>query len=206
MSRWHIPLCAGLTSLLLLSCPVWGAADVGDLYVVVPGADGARVFIDGKDTQQVTPVLLRGLPIGEHLVRAVSGCLQGERTVTLRAGLVERAGLTLSPGSGSVSIDYQPSGSLVSLDGAQIGPSPIRKLPLSCGAHRMRIQNEGYRHFEKDFQVGLGEDASFTGQLLVLEYGSLSILPTPLDAEISLNGNVLGTGPMSLETIETGGP
>ena len=62
------------------------AVQAGELYVQ-SDPPGGTVLLDGVDTGEVTPVLLRGLDPGPHDLRVLQGCALAEEQVLLRARL-----------------------------------------------------------------------------------------------------------------------
>ena len=79
--------------------------------VVTSAHDGARIFLDGTDTGEVTNTTLENVPVGTPTVRVErDGYLEAEETVTVTSGEIaavhfdlEPAAITLQPGWNFVS-------------------------------------------------------------------------------------------------------
>ncbi|MBP7144540.1 MAG: DUF3344 domain-containing protein [Methanoculleus sp.] len=79
--------------------------------VVTSAPDGARIFLDGTDTGEVTNTTLENVPVGTPTVRVErDGYLEAEETVTVTSGEIaavhfdlEPAAITLQPGWNFVS-------------------------------------------------------------------------------------------------------
>lgn len=86
--------------------------------VVTSAPDGARIFLDGTDTGEVTNATLTNVPVGEHTVRVErDGYLDTEETVTAASGKIAavhfdlaRASITLRPGWNFVSTPKRLAG------------------------------------------------------------------------------------------------
>jgi parallel beta-helix repeat protein len=78
---------------------------------VTSAPDGARIFLDGTDTGEVTNATLTTVPVGDHTVRvSLDGYLDAEETVTVAAGAtasvhfdIEASAISLVPGWNFVS-------------------------------------------------------------------------------------------------------
>ncbi|MFA5614467.1 MAG: PEGA domain-containing protein, partial [Methanoculleus sp.] len=79
--------------------------------VVTSAPDGARIFLDGTDTGEVTDTHLENVPVGTHTVRVeLDGYLEAEETVTVTSGAtasvhftLDASAITLQPGWNFVS-------------------------------------------------------------------------------------------------------
>ncbi len=192
--------------LVLLAAEAVGAttgAPVGDLFVKT-SVPGARVFLDGTDTGQAAPVVLEQVPAGSHQVRVVAGCDVGEGSIRVEGGLVARLELTLAPGDGFLDVAYTPVGSRVTVDGAPVGVTPLLRLPLTCGEHRVEVSGPGRRAYVETIRLGLDQTVFLKGALGVYEAGRLAILVRPVDAEVRVDDRPVGVGPMTLDDVASG--
>ena len=69
----------------------------GDLYVAAE-ASGAKILLDGENTNERTPAWLRGLSAGEHVVVVRSRCQGAKAKVTVHAGLENKIELNMVEG------------------------------------------------------------------------------------------------------------
>jgi serine/threonine-protein kinase len=110
---------------------------------------GAKVAIDGKETDQVTPVVLRSLAPGEHRVQLTKpGFKPYAAEVTLEAGKsqpLEKVILTPeglapeAPKKGFVTVEANVPGK-VFVDGVAAGPAPVSRFAVSPGTHELRFE------------------------------------------------------------------
>lgn len=144
-----------------------GAPATGQIIVrSVP--TGALVTVDGR-TRGTTPETLGDLSLGVHTVQvARPGYTPASRRVTLTASRPKsEISVTLraavgEPGTqaGSLVVDSRPRGARVTLDGRDIGVTPVRVPSVSVGTHSVRIELEGYRGVTSQVVVKPGEQAS----------------------------------------------
>ena len=118
-------------------------AQGGDLYVQSE-PPGAAILLDGVETDQVTPVVLRELEPGAHAIRVERGCQVAEEEVLVRPRLVARSELALSLGVGSLRLGSIPVGATVTLDGAPRGSTPLSLEGVACGDHELALSLTGH--------------------------------------------------------------
>jgi hypothetical protein len=157
-----------------------GAPATGQIIVrSVPS--GALVTIDGR-TRGTTPETLGDLSLGVHTVQvARPGYTPASRRVTLTAARPKsEISLTLraavgEPGAraGSLVVDSRPRGARVTLDGKDVGQTPLRLPNVSVGTHSVRIELDGYRGVTSQVVVKPGEQAS---SAVTLERASPSLV------------------------------
>lgn len=136
---------------------------------------GAWVTLNGKDVG-VTPLTLRVLPFGTHLVRVRrDGYGDEERRVTLSAARPAQS-LTVDLGRPAgglaavndalvpLSVESRPAGAWVFLDGRRIGTTPLR-MSVATGGHVVRLELDGYRRWSSSVRVTAGERNRVTASL-----------------------------------------
>lgn len=196
----------------------------GDVYVTST-PPGAAIFLDSVPVTAVTPFVIRAVPVGQHLVEARSNCARGSATVTVANLVIARTELTLADRPGTVLVSTGAPGSLVFLDGTQVGTAPVTLRTIPCGTHALAIRAPGYLESSQSIEV-LGDEtvnvavgfgatpapvppAGSTGQtvqmlLLKEEFGTLVLDVTPLETTLDVDGIVLGAGPRSVDRIAAG--
>ncbi|MGE3509906.1 MAG: PEGA domain-containing protein, partial [Vicinamibacterales bacterium] len=136
---------------------------------------GAWVTLNGKDVG-VTPLTLRVLPFGTHVVQVRrDGYGNEERRVTLSAARPAQS-LTVDlerPAGGlatvndvlvPLSVESRPAGAWVFLDGRRIGTTPLR-MSVATGGHVVRLELDGYRRWSSSVRVTAGERNRVTASL-----------------------------------------
>jgi formylglycine-generating enzyme required for sulfatase activity len=165
--------------------PAWAEVHVGSTPSgATVQVDGARVGITPLDTEILA---------GGH---ALLVSLAGRKPVTLSAQIVAGTAprfddIVLPPADGRLSLDSNPPGASVSVDGAFQGTTPIQ-LTLSSGtAHELRLTKSGYETSEK--RVTLVPDEQHELRLtLPPQYGTVFITARPADAALAVDGTPAG--------------
>ncbi|MBS2022774.1 MAG: PEGA domain-containing protein [Deltaproteobacteria bacterium] len=170
----------------------------GGLQVVSEPA-GARVFVDGVAVGS-TPYSGPIEP-GEHVVRVeAEGRMRQERQVSARPGRDESLSFALPPlpKDPALSIESDPVGALVTIDGKEKGRTPYLA-PLSAGPHSVVLKLEGRRSVGTDFNMPKDRDMSLRLELPAGGSTSglprLSIASTPPGASVTIDGADVGFTP-----------
>ncbi|HVN76141.1 MAG TPA: protein kinase [Thermoanaerobaculaceae bacterium] len=67
---------------------------------------------------------------------------------------------TAAPTTGQLTVDSDPSGATVSIDGAAAGTTPLGPVELAQGAHAVRVEARGFRPVDERVTVTVGETAT----------------------------------------------
>jgi len=170
------------------------------LLIVVEAAAPAQVSVSGL-----------ALPFGERYL-----LLQGQYAVTARAEGYEplvtditvdaRASqsveLVLQPLPGRLTVDSDPTGAAVSLDGDHLGSTPLTEVPVAAGEHLLRLEHPRYLPLEQPLQV--------TGRSLLQQlalrlqpaWAEISVDSAPAGAAILVDGEELGRTPATVEILQ----
>lgn len=171
----------------------------GDLYVQAEG----EIVVDGEPVGQVAPALVRGLEVGPHQLRVVSGCEVGELAVEIREGLVTRAEPELAPATGTLLVSSTPEGADVRREGLSLGHTPA-EVTLPCGPSRVSVVLDGYHPVQHDLTLVPDERRDLTLELEPLRFGTLVVVPDPIEASVLVDERVLGQGPVTVEGLLVG--
>ena len=126
---------------------------------------GAKVFVDGNELPQRTPITVSDLTPGAHTIRLeMDGRAGWESTVNVTAGQV----MALQPvtlGQARVAVRFlsDPSGAEVTLrrgtDRRSLGDTPTRSdIDLSGGAWTIEMERTGYQTWTQTLSVPAGEE------------------------------------------------
>lgn len=163
--------------------------NTGSIYVTsLP--TGASVYVDGT-YYGAAPALASGLTPGYHQVRiSLSGFQDWVGSVNVQSDVTTKVSQTLSvgptqtsvPGTGSVSVNSNPSGADVYLDNGYIGISPLTIPSVTAGSHVVLLTHPGYANWQATVQVQQGATASVDA--------TLSPGPTGAPTKASLPGAI----------------
>jgi hypothetical protein len=153
----------GAAALAGVALAVAGAAGLhyGEIWlrpgvlVITSEPAGAEVTVDGARLGQVTPAVVEGVQLSRLHEVVVGG--PGVRTVTLPVEplpgtLVRRVHASLETALGSLSVESQPEGASVEVDGRKVGRTPVTVLGVRLDErHRIDLSLAG--HDEDQFVV-----------------------------------------------------
>ncbi len=120
-----------------------------------------------------------------------------ERAQTFRFSLEEAPGLlavSTVPGQGAV----------VRVDGRNVGVTPLDALELSPGEYQVRVQAEGYREFSTSVSIEGGGAVTTLNVELIPRWAAITFNSEPAGASLSVDGETLGSTPVTAELMEGG--
>lgn len=149
--------------------------------------------VDGE----VSEITERGVEVlsGErNLTLSAPGFMPATIPLTIVAGVDQDLGsITLTPADATLTLNSTPAGAGVSVDGTFAGLTPM-VLPLSPGEnHTISLSKAGYRGARLSLSLSRGETAE-RAVTLQPELGEVRFAIEPAEAEIVVNGKVMGTG------------
>lgn len=116
----------------------------GTLFVKTEPA-GARIFVDDR-AAGISPLTIDPIAAGEHLVTAEKDGMRGRARVMIEREAVERIQIRLGMASPvKVKIFSVPADVEVSLDGKEIGVTPVLVADVPAGPHQLRFVAAGHR-------------------------------------------------------------
>lgn len=119
---------------------------------------GARIMIDGVDTQYVTPYNLTGLPAGSHtFTLSMDDYYDDSFTIQLQPDAALKLNRALKTSTGSSYLDVKPAGATVYVDGIYAGVSPVNLMKYPAGPHMYTIACDGYRNESGIIEIVPGE-------------------------------------------------
>ncbi len=104
--------------------------------------------------------------------------------------------------TGEIEVSSSAAGSIVLVDGRRVGAAP-QTIELEAGAHRVRVEKEGFQVFEREVQI-------IPGRMLQLEARlervrpCLSVRADVPGAQVFLDRKFLGEAPVSVRDVEPG--
>jgi hypothetical protein len=116
---------------------------------------GATVYVDNEE-RGVTPVTLTDITPGHHAVRlSLEGYQDWSKKVNVVKDTVTTVTAKLSPvQKGSISIESNPEGASIILDGTETGNTTPSVLPsIEPGEHTIGLIRLGYAVWDKTFEV-----------------------------------------------------
>jgi serine/threonine protein kinase len=125
-----------------------------------------------------------------------------------------------TPSTGRVSIRSTPAGARVSVDGRDAGVTPLTLPNLARGTHVVRLTHQGYVAAERRVRIGSTQSAQSIEVALVATRpvreaappapspertsGSLLVDSRPTGARVLVDGKLVGTTPLLLDSVAVG--
>ncbi len=173
------------------------------LFVTIPV--GAHIFIDGKDTGQLTAgscscATVSGLSAGDHSYKlTLSGYNDSTGTITVQGGSTVTVPITMTtvtPTTGSVAVNSNPMGAEIWIDGtdsgeATSGMTVITNIPP--GTHSLLLKMTGFQDYKDTFTITAGQTTHLNETLVpVVTIGSLEIDSNPSGGIIYIDDKSTG--------------
>ncbi|NJL73167.1 MAG: PEGA domain-containing protein [Candidatus Competibacteraceae bacterium] len=185
----------GLAAAMLVACMAAGCGaakpEAAKATITITSApeEGASLLVAGED-KGVTPVTLAGVKPGWlDLILQKDGFKRTVDRVEVKPGDSRHFVIDMTPVVGFVTIESEPFGAEVYLNGVVIGKTPILKHPVSIGGHdyELRLAN----HYPVQGAVEVVEDFQyeFRHTLKPME-ATVSILSRPSSASIYINNEL----------------
>ena len=155
------------------------------------------VSVTATVDSEATEITDRGVEVlsGERsLTLSAPGFMPATIPLTIVAGVDQELGsITLTPADATLTVNSTPAGAGVSVDGTFAGLTPM-VLPLSPGEnHTISLSKAGYRSARLSLSLSRGEMAE-RAITLQPELGEVRFAIEPAEAEVVVNGKVMGTG------------
>ena len=170
----------------------------GRLRVRLAPAVSYTLLVDGTP---VEPTAEGHHPVarGRHLLRVESERhLPAEAAVEVAGfGQPQSVALSLRPAWAELTLDSQPTGAVVEVDGAPLGMTPLTA-ELLQGTRRLTLAMPGHKTVQLDLPVTAGTPLRLDDVVLPPADGTLALTSTPAGATVTVDGLYRGTTPLEL--------
>ncbi|NJF25969.1 PEGA domain-containing protein [Thermococcus sp. Bubb.Bath] len=109
----------------------------------------------------------------------------------------------LSENYGMISVYSTPAGATVSIDGKNVGTSPVKYYLVPAGNHTVKLSMSGYNTYETTITVEPMKEA-VVNTTLEKSVGYLTLTSTPSGATVFIDGKQVGTTPLNKYELEPG--
>ena len=193
--RWVLIVCGALFLLVMAFLLTARSLDV-----VVVAETTASTDVDGL----APPVGERYLvPPGSYAITAVAqGYPPLTEKVTEDTRDSQRVELVLKPLPGLLSIESDPPGARVLIDGEEVGTTPLSALPVEAGEHQLALELPRYLPLEQALEITgrqLPQDLTLT---LDPAWAEVTINSQPEGADILIDGENAGKTPATVEILQ----
>jgi hypothetical protein len=160
---------------------------------VFTNPDNAVVVLNGEVIGR-SNISLSGMQSGSHSLNIQKeGFEKHEQAVTISDGVTKDININLRKRTGNISLRSIPDGALALINGLPVGRTPLT-ISREFGELKVSFQLDGYFPKEKIFVHN--ENESFIEGDLDQKPGKLTVIASPVDARVFLNGDLIGKSPI----------
>ena len=163
---------------------------------------GARVVIDGVDGEFVTPFTSGNLKSGEYTMRITHDKYSPSvRQVTVSDSATAEVNVALSANFAPVTVNTLP-GAQISINEVVAGTGSVTQ-ELTEGIYNVKVTLANHRPATKQVEVVANQPQTVELNPTPI-YGSLVIMTTPYDADVTIGGKDYGKTPVNIEKLLIG--
>ena len=163
----------------------------------------AIIFVDGKEVGH-TPEIVMSSAKGTHTIEVrMDGYDIWKKTVGIVPGEEKSLTANLQIKAGFLTINSNPSGGTVFLDGEETGITPADLKGVKFGAHRIEIKMDGYKTWSESVDVSDDKGNKLTAILQMLT-GAFNIKSEPPNAMIIIDGKEVASTPADIGDLKPG--
>ena len=163
---------------------------------------GARVVIDGVDGEFVTPFTSGNLKSGEYTMRITHDKYSPSvRQVTVSDSATAEVNVVLSANFAPITVNTLP-GAQISINEVVAGTGSVTQ-ELTEGIYNVKVTLANHRPASKQVEVVANRPQTIELNPTPI-YGSLVIMTTPYDADVTIGGKDYGKTPVNIEKILIG--
>lgn len=162
--------------------------------------DGVELLIDGRVIGNTPMEGLELRPGSYELSARHRWYHESRQTVTVEGGGNNKAlSLTLEPAWGNLSLDSDPPGATISINGESVGVTPFSGR-VREGDLDIRVKLDGYKEAALETQLSSGEDLKPDKLTLLPADGLIRVVTVPAGANIRVDGQYRGVAPVEIES------
>ena len=160
--------------------------------------EGARVFVDGRAVGQ-TPLAELAVQPGPRILEVrLERYLDFQRQIEVEGcNRQHKLDLALVPGWADITVDSNPAGAIVQVDGKPAGHTPLI-LELSAGDRDLEVKLDGYKPWHTRLAVAADQPRVLETIQLQPADGTLQVRTVPSGAVVMLDNSFAGKSPLTL--------
>ena len=117
----------------------------------------AKIYVDGKEVGSDGYATV-DLQLGEHVYSVECEDYFAEKNKVIQLTKNERINVTLKPLFGFITINSDPQGADVFIDGKRVGITPYNKKKINRGQHNIELQKNGYNTHAELVDIDVSEE------------------------------------------------
>jgi len=173
------------------------------ILVIRSEPSGATVLIDGVE-RGATTYQAKQIAAGTHTVEIQKPLYKPYlETITVASDDILEVNPTLEADFGRLSINSNPSGAMVYIDGQQKGLTPYEVERFQSGEYDLRLVKQLYHENIQKFTIQAGGQTPISVNLRPA-FGSLKVISNPSGARVTVDEQNWGTTPVEKDTVLSG--
>lgn len=174
----------------------------GNLFITSE-PNGATVYLN-KVEQGVTPLTKDDVQPGTYQVEVVRELyLPESKVIKVESNSYAKEHLVLTPNFGRLSINSNPSGSMLWINDKNVSETPFEVGQYNAGTYALKMIHKMYYEETDTFEVKPGGQFIKTYNLKP-QFGGIRIASEPSGAQLSIDGQKVGTTPVTKEQLASG--
>ena len=151
-----------------------------------------------------TPVLITDLPLGSYSLHfKATGQLPRTVTTELKSRIPVNVLAELASNMAQLTVNSTPTNAEVRIDGNLVGKTPLVFDQIEAGEAEVMVSFKGYRSYMKKMKFEASKPYTLSTTLEALPAG-LTLVSSPKDARVLLDGKFVGKTPLTISDIESG--
>ncbi len=168
--------------------------------VVEADIKDAEVYIDGNKHPDTTPTVIKGVSEGTHMIEVKKAPgMSWKQSVVVKPGEQTKVRADVgASGFGVIRVLSDTPGARVLIDGADMGTAPVDIKDVKAGEHILQVKAASFQPVEKKVVVVAGQNQVVKFDLAAeaaKDSGTLKVISTLPDAEVVIDGAVIGKAP-----------
>jgi len=156
---------------------------------------GAEVLV-GKAVLGTTPLKGKALPVGSlELTLKLEGYVEAVAKVEIKRKKTTKKAVTLKPLPPVLVVESNPAGARVSVDGKEVGVTPLKTTDVQPGKHEIRLSLAGHRDVLRKVALENAKEKRLV-EALEARQGHLRVTTAPAGATVLVDGKPVGRTPI----------
>lgn len=169
----------------------------GTIVKITTDPADAIVQVDGIMVCQATPCS-KMISFGKHSITVQKeNYVPHQKEYDVKQGFA--LNLTLEPDFGWITINSEPSGMGIELDGRDLGVTPVARKIIKTGPHQVQTKNQCHYNEMEKFVIKRGEEKTLTFKMKpkesILRVTAKDSQGNDLEADVMVDGNLIGKTP-----------
>lgn len=174
----------------------------GNIYVRTDPESNARVSLDNINLNQTTPYLIEKIPVGDHTITVSADMFETKsQKINLKAGVTDTVLISMNSLFTDVTINSEPLSDIF-INGQYKGNGTVNQ-KLAPGTYTFEAKLDKHNTAVERKQIIVGQPLNITLSPTPRS-GSLTVMTTPYDAEIKIDGVVKGKTPETFNGLLIG--